>query len=285
MKTKLLLSTIFSISISSTFAQININSNGSLEMGKGNEIVIDANSDIKVEPSSSFNVLNGRDVVFHPVSTDDTDPGDLVFRNQLGNEIFRFWVFADTRMYMRGNHGGTGGIKMDLTTENVGIKAFPHSKSSLNIGAGIDGDYAIRAVGDCYTTGVWQPSDMRFKTNIRTIEGSLNKLSSISGRTYNYKSQDEIVSLYSHSKANTSNVSDTTIADESGMPRFSEGQQYGLVAQEIESVFPELTRQDEDGLYAINYEGFIPVLIEAIKELQVANEAQAIEIENLKKKA
>jgi hypothetical protein len=44
----------------------------------------------------------------------------------------------------------------------------------------------------------------------------------------------------------------------------------GLLAQEIEEVFPELVKEGEDkgGPLSVNYQGLIPVLINAIKEQQ-----------------
>ena len=44
----------------------------------------------------------------------------------------------------------------------------------------------------------------------------------------------------------------------------------GLLAQEVQEVFPELVKQaqDADGTLSVNYQGMIPVLINAIKEQQ-----------------
>ena len=36
----------------------------------------------------------------------------------------------------------------------------------------------------------------------------------------------------------------------------------------MKELFPELVEQDAEGIYAVNYTGLIPVLVEAIKELQ-----------------
>jgi len=46
---------------------------------------------------------------------------------------------------------------------------------------------------------------------------------------------------------------------------------FGLIAQELEKVFPELVSvpTSESGYYAVNYNGMIPVLLEAIKEQQI----------------
>jgi len=41
----------------------------------------------------------------------------------------------------------------------------------------------------------------------------------------------------------------------------------GLIAQEVETVFPEVVTTREDGLKAIHYDRIIGLLVEAIKEL------------------
>jgi len=49
---------------------------------------------------------------------------------------------------------------------------------------------------------------------------------------------------------------------------FSDKKQYGLIAQEVEKVIPEIVNISESNEYSLNYIGLIPVLIEAIKEQQ-----------------
>jgi len=41
----------------------------------------------------------------------------------------------------------------------------------------------------------------------------------------------------------------------------------GVIAQEVEAVFPELVRVDARGFKTVNYAGLIAPLIEAVKEL------------------
>ena len=60
---------------------------------------------------------------------------------------------------------------------------------------------------------------------------------------------------------------------ENGIPDFeklSEKETFGLVAQDLEKVFPELVLAPNptNGYYSINYIGMIPILLEAIKEQQ-----------------
>lgn len=40
----------------------------------------------------------------------------------------------------------------------------------------------------------------------------------------------------------------------------------GFLAQELQAYYPELVREDGDGMLSINYTGLIPVIVEAIKE-------------------
>ena len=44
--------------------------------------------------------------------------------------------------------------------------------------------------------------------------------------------------------------------------------QLGMIAQEVQAVFPELVTEDEQGMLSLNYIGLVPVLIEATKTQQ-----------------
>jgi hypothetical protein len=45
------------------------------------------------------------------------------------------------------------------------------------------------------------------------------------------------------------------------------GSDAGVIAQEVEAVFPELVATDERGFKTVSYGGLVAVLIEAVKEL------------------
>jgi Chaperone of endosialidase len=51
----------------------------------------------------------------------------------------------------------------------------------------------------------------------------------------------------------------------------SQDLQTGLIAQEVQKIFPELVQTDEKGFLSVNYIGLIPHLIEAVKELKDEN--------------
>lgn len=97
--------------------------------------------------------------------------------------------------------------------------------------------------GDAWSSGVkWYTSDKRYKKEIKVIENAAEKLSKISGYTYQY---------------DTEKFPDMS---------FSKGTQAGILAQELKEVLPEAVRLNDKGYYSVNYNAIIPLLIEAVKE-------------------
>ncbi|MBL19533.1 MAG: hypothetical protein CMC82_06885 [Flavobacteriaceae bacterium] len=90
--------------------------------------------------------------------------------------------------------------------------------------------------GDAIFNGdVKVTSDKRLKSNIISLGGTLAKLLQIDGKSYTMK-KDE-----------------------------NKKQKIGLLAQDIEKVFPELV-SESNGIKSVNYQGLVPVLINALKE-------------------
>ena len=115
-------------------------------------------------------------------------------------------------------------------------------------GIGVSGD--INAGGDIVA---FASSDIRLKNNIRPIESPLEKISKINGCEFEWNA--ELQTIYS-------------------------GKDYGVIAQEIEEVFPELVQTRENGYKAVKYDKLVSVLIEGIKELTKQVEYLKTKIEN-----
>jgi hypothetical protein len=115
-------------------------------------------------------------------------------------------------------------------------------------GIGVSGD--INAGGDIVA---FASSDIRLKNNIRPIESPLEKISKINGCEFDWNA--DLQSIYS-------------------------GKDYGVIAQEIEEVFPELVQTRENGYKAVKYDKLVSVLIEGIKELTKQVEYLKTKIEN-----
>ena len=77
-------------------------------------------------------------------------------------------------------------------------------------------------------------SDAKLKANIVSLGSTLAKLLLIDGKTYTMKKNGK--------------------------------QKIGVLAQDIQKVFPELVTTDDKEMLAVNYQGLVPVLINALKE-------------------
>ena len=63
---------------------------------------------------------------------------------------------------------------------------------------------------------------------------------------------------------------------------FGDRREIGLIAQEVEKIFPELVSTDSQGYRSIAYQNLVPVLIEAVKEQQKTIESQQKQIDEIK---
>ena len=77
-------------------------------------------------------------------------------------------------------------------------------------------------------------SDSRLKSNIVSLGATLSKLLLIDGKSY--------------------------IMNNSGKEKI------GILAQDVQKVFPELVSEDANEMLSVNYQGLVPVLINAIIE-------------------
>ena len=130
------------------------------------------------------------------------------------------------------------------TGANPGV-AFVVGNGDINGSNGLRGDnpsnaFIVNYDGSATLAGdLTVNSDARLKSNIVSLGNTISKLLLIDGKTYTMKSNDAIEKI-------------------------------GLLAQEVQKAFPELVKQsgDEEGTLSVNYQGMIPVLINAIKEQQ-----------------
>jgi hypothetical protein len=97
--------------------------------------------------------------------------------------------------------------------------------------------------------GAWSmASDARLKKDIRPLEQALARLLRLHGVTYEYKDPNAIHEL--------------------------PGQQTGMIAQEVERVFPEWVETGRDGMKRLSVRGFEALTVEALRELRAEKDAQ-----------
>lgn len=114
---------------------------------------------------------------------------------------------------------------------------------------------------DIQVKSVLNYSDARAKTNVQSLNNGLKIINRLNPVTYNFNESQ--ASFY---------VRASTVNQYTG-----NNTEIGLLAQEVESVLPNLVFTDDEGRKLINYTALIPVLIDAVKALQK-------EVEELKAK-
>ncbi|BEG98100.1 tail fiber domain-containing protein [Bacteroides sedimenti] len=109
-------------------------------------------------------------------------------------------------------------------------------------------DTGIILTGNTYCTGelaAYSTSDERLKTNVRSINNGLDVICRLAPVAYNW-----------NKKAKELN------------PHKTDARDFGLIAQQLEQVLPELVHESSDGYKSVDYVKIIPYLIAGMKEQQ-----------------
>ncbi len=112
--------------------------------------------------------------------------------------------------------------------------AIYYNGGSVGIGVA-NPQVKLHVGGDIIANTTYIVSDETLKESITPITGAISKIDSLTGYTFTWK---------------TSGRADI-----------------GLLAQEVENVFPEIVHTDEDGYKSVEYANLIGLVIQAIKEL------------------
>jgi hypothetical protein len=155
------------------------------------------------------------------------------------------------------NTGGdsvvSGSSQITLSSTTGGGTTSNVQFGSLGIGMAATGTSGrIDAANDIVA---FSSSDIRFKENIKPIENAIDKIRKISGNTYDWKEENKVEHGY-------------------------EGNDVGVIAQEIEAVLPQLVQTRESGFKAVKYDKLVALLIEGIKEQQLQIEQLRIDLNN-----
>lgn len=181
----------------------------------------------------SVNFASTADIQSGTSSVVSVNPANLKAALQSGSSLYALTVGAAT--FQGALTVTTGGLT--VSTGGATITA-----GGLTVSAG-----GFTVTGDSNLTGkltvtddvvAFYSSDARLKDNVQKIESALDKINKLSGVSFDWKPES------GHS-----------------------GKDYGVIAQEVEAVLPEIVTTRDNGYKAVNYDKLIPLLIEAIKEL------------------
>jgi hypothetical protein len=151
-----------------------------------------------------------------------------------------------------------GSLTAATTVNTAGFNLAFSGAGNVGIGMVPSGTYKLEVNGLLKTSGITEVSDIRWKKNIVPIDNALMRVMQLRGVTYNWK------------------------ADEFKDKNFETTTQIGLIAQEVEKIFPELVKTDANGYKSVEYSKVVAILIQAVKEQQVIITNQQEQITDLK---
>ena len=150
-----------------------------------------------------------------------------------------------------GNSGFSSFTVSGFSTATNQTRSSLSIDTSDNVQFGGLGAGTSAASGEVRATGeitAFYSSDIALKENINPIENALNKVMSLGGYNYDWK--------------------DSYVEKRGGIDGyFVRKSDVGVLAHEIEKVVPEAHAVRKDGTGAVRYEKIVPLLIEAIKDL------------------
>lgn len=153
------------------------------------------------------------------------------------NGVAQMWTYYDGSTDKWHVHHGANRITVQANG-NVGIGTeTPAFLFHVNGTAGKPGG------------GSWSnASDVRLKTNIHDLDNVLDRYLALHGVSYEYIDPQAIHEL--------------------------PGQQIGMIAQEVETVFPQWVDAGPDGYKRLTYRGFEALSVEAVRQLRAEKDAQ-----------
>jgi hypothetical protein len=192
----------------------------------------------------------------------NAEKGLLFFDNQ--TNIYRYWsgtkwinlggstATPSSGWDLKGNTGTSALTNFIGTTDKKSfcLKTYNISRmlidSAGNVGIGMypTGNATLEVNGNLKTIGITETSDIRWKKDVKTLSNSLEKVGQLRGVSYNWRK------------------------DEFPDKNFENKEQIGLIAQEVEKIYPQLVDTDALGFKSVQYSKVVALLIEALKEQQ-----------------
>jgi len=166
---------------------------------------------------------------------------------------------------------GSGEATVNLTTgaNNIYIGTLSRGSASANgqeivlgyntTGKGTNTGFINPNGGGVYqgnNSSTWSTtSDERIKKNIVDNTTGLDAINQVQVRNFEYRTEDEITELPTHSAID------------------KQGVQLGVIAQEIQTILPDMVKEESTGVLSVNPDNMTWYLVNAVKELSAKNDA------------
>jgi len=167
--------------------------------------------------------------------------GQLLIGNTTGNTLAKATLTQGTGVTIT---NGAGSI-------NVAIGQAVSTSSNVQFGSFGVGTVASGTTGEIRATNnvtAFYSSDKKLKENIKDVENALEKVCVIGSKTFDW--------------------TDDYIKEHGGEDSyFIQKSDFGVIAQDVQTVFPQAVRTRDDGTLAVDYEKLSTLAFGAIKEL------------------
>ncbi len=256
---------LFAAIPSMMMAQLAVNSNGNVYIKDGS---VSSNAHLMVSDapyvgfvSDNVSATIGTRSQGYTTSTGVSTIGIIGESYTQNNTGLAIGVWGEAYNAVSKNFGVVG--MLDINVPGAGVYATTEG----NLSNFTSGSYAGYFVGDTYvdgnltTYGLYNLSDMRLKSNVNPLS-LLSKEQSPLAKLQNL----EVIEYYL-TRPSTKKVSDK--------------RHYGVSAQALQEIYPDLVREGQDGYLTVNYVELVPLLLRSIQELkqeldEVKGEAKAM---------
>lgn len=234
-------------------AQLKVNSNGNVFIKNGN---LSSNAQLTISDASSLSGYISND--YNPyVGTRSQGYATNSTQNAIGvigeghtqnNNGVSVGVWGESYGSSSKNFALVG--MMDIG--NTGAGVYATTEGSLSYFT--SGTYAAYLVGETYIDGcintlsLYNPSDMRLRENVMPLSQATRGQSPLA------KLQNLEVVEYNMKRPSSKEVSDRL--------------HYGVSAQELQEIYPNLVKEGQDGYLKVNYVEMVPLLLRSIQELK-----------------
>jgi hypothetical protein len=150
-------------------------------------------------------------------------------------------------------NGGTGATSSAAAATALGLGTASNVQFN-SLGVGTAGSATAGEIRATNNVTAFYSSDARLKENVQTIDNALGIVTSIGGKTFDWTQE--------------------YIAERGGEDGyFVRKSDFGVIAQDVQAVFPVAVRERGDGTLAVDYEKLVAVAFAAIAELRAEVEA------------
>ena len=198
--------------------------------------------------TGSGNVVVGSGAVSEQIYGSDGTASNNVI---VGYEAGKNALYANNNVFI-GYKAGYHELESDRL-----VISNSESSTPLVYGLFMSNDFRING-NIQYTGSITAVSDVRLKQNVMQLEGALTNLMKLRGISFDWNP---------HEKTNL---------------LLMDGKQIGMIAQEVEAVYPELVQTNENGYKMVDYAKLTPILLEAIREQQAEIAALKADLEWIK---